>query len=98
MASRAPAPDGTYPCPHAPDFSPDAVANKAQQRAASAIMNSVYEYEENSEKKHKFKSNEEYLLYKMAKIRQGNVLSDPVRYANAPTQSTLTMEQLKSLR
>jgi hypothetical protein len=97
MSSRAPAPENTYPCSHPPDFSPDTVANKAQQRAASAILNTVYEYEQATGKKYKFKSNEEHLLFKMAKMRQGNVLADPERYANAPTQSTLTLEQLNSL-
>lgn len=78
------------PCPQAPLPSPDASTKREEQRAGSAIMNSVYEYEQASGKNYRFKDNHERLLFKMGKLRQGNILAEPVRYANAPTQSTIT--------
>lgn len=77
-------------CPQAPLPNPDASTNRTEQRAGSVIMNSVYEYEQASGKNYQFKSNYERLLFKMGKIRQGNVLANPVKYAEAPTQSNIT--------
>jgi hypothetical protein len=83
-------PEIASPCPQAPAFSPDASTNSAEQRAGSAIMNSVYEYEQATGKNYRFKDNHERLLFKMGKIRQGNILANPERYATAPSQSTIT--------
>ena len=83
-------PEIPSPCVEPPMASPDATTNPAEQRAGSAIMNSVYEYEQATGKNYQFKSNYERMLFKMGKIRQGNILADPVRYAAAPAQSTIT--------
>jgi hypothetical protein len=77
-------------CPQPPVISPDATTNRAEQAAGSAIMNSIYEYEQASGKNYRFLDNHTRLLFKMGKIRQGNILADPVKYANAPAQSTIT--------
>ncbi len=90
MSGRQASSEIPAPCPRAPFPSPDATANRAEQRAGSVIMNSVNEYEQASGKNYQFKSNYERLLFKMGKIRQGNILADPIKYANAPAQSTIT--------
>lgn len=77
-------------CPQAPIVSPDATVNRAEQRAGSAIMNSIYDYEQTTGKKYRFLDNHTRLLFKMGKIRQGNILTDPVKYAEASAQSTIT--------
>ena len=77
------------PCVQRPYVSPDATSKGIEQRAGSAIMNAVFQYEQDSGKQYRFKANYERLLFKMGKIRQGNILADPVTYANAPPQSTI---------
>ncbi len=90
MSGRQASNEQPAPCPQAPFPKPDASTKRDEQRAGSAIMNSVYEYEQASGKNYRFKDNYERLLFKMGKIRQGNILAEPVRYANAPAQSTIT--------
>ena len=90
MSGRQASNEQPSPCPQAPFPSPDASTKREDQRAGSAIMNSVYEYEQASGKNYRFKDNHERLLFKMGKIRQGNILANPARYANSPTQSTIT--------
>jgi hypothetical protein len=90
MSGRQASSEIPAPCPQAPFPSPDATTNRAEQRAGSAIMNSVNDYEQASGKNYQFKSNHERLLFKMGKIRQGNILTEPARYVNAPSQSTIT--------
>jgi hypothetical protein len=98
MSGRQPSDEFPEPCPQAPFPKPDASSKRDEQRAGSAIMNAVYEYEQASGKNYQFKSNYERLLFKMGKIRQGNILAEPVRYATAPTQSTITdINTLKNL-
>ena len=77
-------------CPQYPIFSPDASTNRDEQRAGSVIMNSVYEYEQATGKKYRFKDNYERMLFMMGKIRQGNILANPEAFATAPVQSTIT--------
>jgi hypothetical protein len=90
MSGRKASSEIPAPCPQPPLPSPDATTNRAEQRAGSVIMNSVYEYEQASGKNYQFKSNHDRLLFKMGKIRQGNILADPIKYANAPAQSIIT--------
>ncbi len=90
MSGRQASNEQPSPCPQAPFPKPDASSKRDEQRAGSAIMNSVYEYEQASGKNYRFKSNYELLLFKMGKLRQGNILMNPARYANSPTQSTIT--------
>ncbi len=90
MSGRQVSSEQPAPCPQAPFPKPDASTKREEQRAGSAIMNSVYQYEQASGKNYQFKSNHERLLFKMGKIRQGNILTDPERYANSPAQSTIT--------
>jgi hypothetical protein len=98
MSGRQVSDEFPSPCPQPPAPSPDAIANREEQRAGSAIMNTVYEYEQISGKKYRFKNNKEYLLFKMGKIRQGNILADPVKYVNSPSQSAITnIDDLRNL-
>jgi hypothetical protein len=77
--------DATYSPPVAPDPVPDAVADKKQQRVASTLLNEKYTYETTTGNNYKFKSNQDYMLYKMGKLRQANVNTGA--FPNAPMQS-----------
>ncbi len=90
MSGRTPSNEFPDPCPGPAFPSPDASSKREDQRAGSTIMNSVYEYEQASGKNYRFKDNHERLLFKMGKIRQGNIIAEPAKYANAPIQSTIT--------
>jgi hypothetical protein len=89
MGSRQVSNEIPAPCAQAPFVSPDATTKGIEQRAGSAIMNAVFQYEQETGKQYRFKDNYERMLFKMGKIRQGNILADPVKYANATPQSTI---------
>ena len=88
MADRTPGDTNIYPCVKYPEASPDAIESKVAQRSASTIMNNVYNYESVTGKAYKFASNQDYIAFKLAKIRQGNILSGA--YPSATQQSTIT--------
>jgi hypothetical protein len=89
MGSRQVSNEIPAPCAQAPFVSPDASTKREEQRAGSAIMNAVFQYEQDTGKQYRFKDNYERMLFKMGKIRQGNILADPLTYANAPPQSNI---------
>lgn len=80
-----PANDSTYSPPVAPDPVPDAIADKKQQRVASTLLNEKYTYDTTIGSGYQFKSNGDYMLFKMGKLRQANVNTGA--FPTAPTQS-----------